>query len=426
MLRNLSAIVLFFGGLVFSSQAGFSSIYIWGDSLSNTTTNNAGSSAKYYYGQRYSNGRTWVEVLAQRQGLGANSISNVNWSYSSNNVSFYGHYSSSFVTDIKSFNPPPGLANKSLFVVWADNADFVGDMTSFGQPNSGTNQTAWTTAINQHLTNHLNFITSLYAKGARTFVAPNAADITVIPQFNNSGAAYRKFVRQQIISFNASYAAMLNQLQASPNFPGLKIVVPDIYSLLNNVLTNAASFGLTNALYDEKYGNGPTCIDATDAYSLGLLNSAALNGPGTNYIFWDYFGSPTAAMGEVIADFVQQYLSPVQLTGVTQINGNDRLDVVNMPVGLNGFVDGNTNLSPSTWTLATNFNSFTTAQSIFVITPPLPAGFGTGAPTNTGPVDINPGDISTNAVYPPPGTNTFFNVAAQFYRLRFPYAWNWP
>jgi phospholipase/lecithinase/hemolysin len=418
-IRQIAALASFFGGLIFSAHATFSSIYIFGDSLSATATNNAtGAYKTNYYGGtlRYSNGRTWVEVLAQRQGLGANSITNVNWAYSSNNLSFYGNFSALLVTNVNRFSPPANATN-CLFVLWVDNADFVGDISAI----TGTDQAAWINAVNQHLANHFSIITNLYAKGCRTLVAPNAADITTIPEFNNSGTAYCTFVRRQITSFNASYATMLQQICASS--PGLTIYNPDIFSLLNNVLTNAASYGLTNALYDQGNGAGPQPIDAIDAYYYGLINSAALNGPGTNYIFWDGLGDPTAAMGEVIADFAQQCISPVQFSAIKQVNGSNRLDVVNMPVGLAGFVENSTNPVPGSWTSVTNFTSLTSAQSIFIPTPPLPAGFGSGLTNISGGVgDINPNDPSTNA----PGTNSFFNSAGQFYRLRFPYSWNWP
>lgn len=429
--RQFVALALFFGGLLFSAHAGFSSIYVWGDSLSATATNGVMGTAttNYYYGTRYSNGRTWVEVLAQRQGLVANSITNPIWDYSSNNVSYYGHYSTSFAADLTHFNPATYPTN-SLFVVWVNNADFVGDMLAggVGEPSSqnhgGTNVANWAAVINQHLAYHSNFIAALYAKGCRSLVAPNAADVTTIPYFNNtSTAAWRAFVRQQIVNFNSSYAAMLKQLAATQTNAGvLTICNPDIFSLLNNVLTNAASYGLTNALFDQGNGFGPQPIDAIDAYSDGLINSAALNGPGANYIFWDDT-NPTAAMEEVIADVAQQCMSPVQFSRLKQVNGSNRLDVVNMPVGLGGFVDNSTNPVPGSWTLGiTNFTGLTSAQSIFIPTPPLPDGFGSGgAFGGGGGGSIDPNNPGTNA----PGTNTF-STASQFYRLRFPYAWNWP
>lgn len=389
-LQRFIAIALFVGGLVCSARAGFSSIYVFGDSLSATATNKAtGILTNYYYGGtlRYSNGRTWVEVLAQRQGLGANSITNVNWTYSSNNLSFYGNFSALLVTNVNGFSPPANATN-CLFVLWVCNADFVGDIGAFPPNNKNwTNQTQWTTAINQHLTNHFSIITNLYAKGCRTLVAPNAADVTTVPEYNNDGTAYRAFVRQQTTNFNASYATMLQQIRASS--PGLTIYNPDIFSLLNNVLTNAASYGLTNALYDAGVGTGPQSIDVVDAAfsPINMLANANVNGPGTNYIFWDPLGDPTAAMGEVIADFAQQYLSPVQFSALKQANGSNRLDVVNMPIGLtNGFVLSATNLTQKNWLTNASFTTLTTPQSLFV---------------------------------PVAG-------AQQFYRLQFPWQWSWP
>jgi phospholipase/lecithinase/hemolysin len=375
-----------------SAHASFSSIYIFGDSTSTTTTNIAGP-PQYYYGQRYSNGRCWVEVFAQEQGLTNNywystnsmdgvsytnlSASSTNWSYSSNNLSFYGQYSPILVTNVNNFVAPPNVSN-CLFVVWVDDADFVGDMQTFGGLNDmshGTNLTLWTNAVNSHLTNHFTAITNLYAKGVRTLVAPNAVDITEIPEFNTFAAANRAFVRQQIIDFNTAYVAMLNQIET--NSPGLKIYVPDIFSLLDNILTNAAAYGLSNVLYEGQ------SIDAIDAYGYGILSNLDLNGPGTNYIFWDS-SSATAKFHAAIAETVQQTLSPVQISRITSLNGSNQLDMANVPVGQNGFVNGSTNLV--NWASVTNINSTNATETIF-----LPA---------SGPL--------------------------QFYQLSFPFFWSWP
>jgi len=268
-------------------------------------------------------------------------------------------------------------------VVWVCDADFVGDMNDpnvgnpITAPQNGTNIAAWTSAINQHLTNHFIAITNLYAKGCRTLIAPNAADVTAVPEFNTSSANYRAFVRQRIISFNTNYVAMLKQIVASN--ASLIIYIPDMFGLLENALTNAASYGLTNALY-----NGAS-IDAIDAYGYGLLPNANLNGPGTNYIFWDRT-DPTAKFAEVTADVVQQLISPVRITNVAMLEDDGQLGVASLPIGLNGFVDGCTNLATPNWTAQASFNSTNATQTIsFPVSGPL-----------------------------------------WFYRLRFPYAWSWP
>ena len=399
MKKSCIWMILLLGSVVFSTASAFNSLYVFGDGIC-TTTNNP-SPGKAYYGKRYCNGRSWVEVLAQRQGIG---ISN-NWSY-------FGQDCSNLVANVASFKAPADVAN-DLFVVWANDADFVGFMNKNAlNPFDATTLPQWTNVMNLSLTNHFRAVTNLYAKGVRTLIMPNAVDIMKIPLYNVGTTNDRNFVRQRIISYNSAFTATLNQARAK--YRDLTIYVPDIFSLLDNVITNAAYYGLTNATL----AGQP--IDATD-----FLPNYGTNGPGTNFIFWDYMNI-TAQMQEVLADTVQQIISPVQVGGLTQINGSNRLDLVNVPVGLNGFLEGCTNLAAASWSTVTNFNSAATAQAIFVVTPPLPANFGAsgsgGSGGSGGPPMPGSGSGSTTVT----DTNSYVNSAAQFYRLRFPYAWNWP
>jgi phospholipase/lecithinase/hemolysin len=360
---------LLFGSAVVSAQTAFTSLYIFGDGVSTTTNNTSGLTN--YYGKRYSNGRVWVELLAQQQGLGANSITNVNWSNSTNNWSFYRDFSPLLVTNVNHFTAPSDAAT-ALFVVWVNDADFVGYM---GTIYPSTNIVTWTNAINQSLTNHWNIITNLYyAKGARTLIMPNAVDITEIPQYNNYPAATKSFIRQRIVGFNTAFTALLNQ--AGTSLPGIMIYEPDFFALLDNVLTNAAAYGLTNALY-----NG----QSIDAYDDPSLANKSINGPGTNYIFWDY-DDPTAKLHAVLADITQQLISPVQISNITALNGSNQLVVANVPIGQIGLVLGCTNLAMPSWTTNVTFVSSNTTQTVYV--------------TNSGP--------------------------QWFYQLQFPYSWTWP
>jgi len=380
--------ILLFGLAVCPAQAAFSNLYIFGDGVS-TTTNNP-SAGQYYYGLRRSNGRVWVELLAQQLNLTNNywysnnisnhlsytnlSASSTNWSYSSNNWSFYGDYSPILLTNINSFTAPSDASN-ALFIVWVNDADFVNDM---GTIYPSTNIVTWTNAINQSISNHFKAITNLYyAKGARTLIMPNAVDITEIPKYDSliiTSPAVRNFIRQQIINFNIAFSTMLSNAMVS--YPSLKIYEPDFFSLLDNVLTNAAAYGLTNAL------SGGVSIDALDDSS---LNNKSLNGPGTNYIFWDQV-DPTAKFHEVLADIAQQLISQPRISQITALNGSNRLDMANVPVGLNGLVLGRTNFALGNWTTNATFNSTNTTQPVFV-TPAGPQGF---------------------------------------YRLKFPFSWTWP
>jgi len=348
-------ILLLFGLVGFPAQAAFTSLYVFGDGVSTTTNNLSGGS--WYYGHRYSNGRVWVEVLAQRQGLTYES--NKNWSY-------FGHYSSDLLANINRFAPTN--ANTALFAIWVISADFVDYVATYT-----TNETAaWTSAINRSVTNHWQAITNLYAKGARTLVMPNAVDLMKIPAYVYSPSANKSFVRQKIIDFNTAFAGMLNQARLS--FTNITIYQPDLFTLLDNLVTNSASYGLTNALLA---GESVAALDDP------LLTDYSLNGPGTNHIFWDDL-DPTAKAHAVLADFVQQVISPVQISKIASLTSSNRLDVANIPIGLDGFVDASTNFV--NWTQAQSFSSTNTPQTVLV-----PA-----------------------------------SEPRQFYRLRFPFAWSWP
>jgi hypothetical protein len=75
----------------------------------------------------------------------------------------------------------------------------------------------------------------------------------------------------------------------------------------------------------------------------------------------------------------------VTFTGMTALGGSNQLDVINIPIGRNGVVEGSTNLV--NWSFVQNVNTNSATQSIFVAQPADPQ---------------------------------------YFYRLRFPFAWTWP
>jgi phospholipase/lecithinase/hemolysin len=388
-LFQFSVVILLFGS-VLSTRAAFTSLYVFGDALSTTTNNSAAN--QYYYGNRYSNGRVWVEVLAQRQGIPVA----MNWSYFDCN-------SSNLVKNVNNFNISPSAAANALVVVWVNNSDlFDAVMTA---PN--TNQSTWTAIINRGQTNQLQAITTLYNKGVRTLVMPNSVDVGKVPYFylnNPNFGATAPFIRQECIAYNVAFSNTLNLARAA--CPGLAIYRPNFFGLLDNVISNTAFYGLTNA-FDK---NGAS-IDAMDAINYGFPK-AATNGFGSNFVFWDYL-DPSARFHAIIADVAQQIISPVQIGQITAFAGSNRLDIANAPIGLNGFVESCTNLALANWAPLTNFSSINTAQSLFAPTP--------SSPTNVSskfvpePKDIAPGPGGTVVV-----------TALQFYRLHFPYTWVWP
>jgi outer membrane lipase/esterase len=338
----------------FSVTAAYTSFYVFGDGVCTTTNHHNPSLTNYYYGGRYSNGRTWIEVLAQRQGLSY--LPERNWSY-------FGHYSRNLVTNVTLLTAPPD-AGTSLFVIWVNNADFVDILADPLISYTSNNIAKWTNAMNASVSNHLTAVQTLYAKGVRTIVMPRAVDVTKAPYYD-FGGNNESFVRQRIMDYNQTFTNRL--LQLSQALSDLTIVIPDSFRLFDNLIQTPSTYGLTNVT----------------SYALLELPEQPLWGAGTNFLFWDYL-HPTAKVHEVVADTAQALLSRSRMAGMSVLDGDCDMRLVNLPIGLNGFVDGSTNLL--NWTPLTSFESTNSTQSVLV-----------------------------------PATQPAWS-----YRLRFPFAWSWP
>jgi phospholipase/lecithinase/hemolysin len=334
--------LLLFWSAVIPAQAAFTSFYVFGDGLS--TASNNSPVGPYFYGDRWSNGRVWVEVLAQRQGLAFNP---------SNNISFFGNTSTNLVSEVNTFSPP-AIASNALVVIWVNNADLYYPATDYPPTSAGFNA-----AINQSQTNHYKAITNLYAKGIRTLIMPNAVDISSIPAFN-AYTSYTNLFHQSASNYNAAFSATLHRIRTNSNYAGLTIYVPDFFALLTNLLAHPANYGVTNALF------GGVSIDAL--YMLGT--PSLTNGPGTNYVFWDA-QDPTAMVHMWMANTAQQLLSPARFSKITALNSSNRLELANVPIGQNGQVLGCTNLAMPSWKTNGTFVGTNTTQYVCV--------------TNTGP-----------------------------------------
>lgn len=315
------------------ASAAFSSIYVLGDGVCTTTA--SPSPPSLFYGNRFCNGRVWVEVLAQRQGLTLPT---------SQNQSYFGHTSTNLLALVSghSFTLPPAATNW-LFVVWVCDADFVGDIE-----NVPFNSSTWDKYVNASLTNHFRAVTNLYAKGARTVIMPNAVDITMVPNYYER--PNKAFIRQKVINFNTGLAsAVASQIKAK--CPLITLYIPDFFALFDSMLATPATYGLSNP--------SPGC------YAIGDGHTSLSSGPGVSYIFWDDT-DPTAKAQAIMADVAQQMISPATFSRVTTQGASLRLDVVNLPVGLSGSVESRSQAGAGAWSPVASFNSTNLTQALYV------------------------------------------------------------
>jgi phospholipase/lecithinase/hemolysin len=345
------------------ASAGFSSIYVFGDGVSNTNNVPTSGGATNYHGDRFCNGRVFVEVLSDWQGVTFDDTKN---------KSNFGNDSSVLLTNVNNLDlsafTQQQVAN-FLFIVWANNADFVDFAGVIDTPYG--DEVPWDASISQSLSNHVAAVTTLYNKGARKIVMPNAVDIMRTPFYNDFDEDDRLFVRQQIDGidgiggYNRQFKAAMTGAMIGK--PGLQIFLPDTFAFFEQVLGNPESFGMVNP--------APLNVGGLDAGNL------TLQGPGAQYVFWDEF-HPTAKFQMHLAAFIQQIISPVKVNSISLSGGNVHLQLENIPLGRAGVVLGSPNLQ-APWS--------------------EDAVIGT-----TNPV-----------VFPASG-------AKRFYRAAFPVVWTWP
>ncbi len=360
-LRVLLALLLVV--LPMQRTAAFSALYVFGDGVCTTTDNISGAS--YFYGNRYCNGRVWVEVLAQWQGLAYDSAKN---------KSYFGHYSTALKTNVNSFVAPPNAAT-SLFIVWCNNADFVKITSDLPPPYTLPGPSAqWTTRMNQSIEDHKTAISTLYSKGARTIIMPKAVNITKTPSLSGMAANSKEYVRLRTIEYNAAFEAGMITLAGTK--PGLKIYFPDTYSLVEQALVTPAAYGLTNtADYALSVGANQVAVGPTS--------------PGSNYLFWDDV-HPSARFQMYLADLAQKMISPVNVNSISRSGNTSQITIANIPLGRQGIVESSSNLQPP-WN-----------QDVTFMQP-----FSAGGSTT--------GSVNASSTAP-----------SRFYRVSFPVVWTWP
>lgn len=352
--------------------ASFSSIYVFGDGVSTTTTNlppiNAPSSVLYYQNTNC-NGRVWVEVMSQWHGLAYDV---------SKNVSYFGQESVALLENVNSAGTFTDGATALVFV-WCNNADFVEFyQAGNGPPYLPGDIPEWTTFNNASITRHTQAITTLYNKGVRNLVMPNAVNIPATPDFIFPNNSDYEFFRDRIIEYNTSFENTIKAHAAT--LPGLLVHRPNTYAFFEQVRENPSAYGLINPPGDP----GTKTSNAIDSEE-----DLSFTGPGAQYIFWDYL-HPTAKFQMQLAEFFQQIVSPIKITSITRPGSNTQITVANVPLGRAGEVQGSAALMPP-W------------QTDASISVPFTVG----------------GSTTSSVTFPAGGTK-------RFYRVGFPVVWTWP
>lgn len=255
---GLATLLLITAFALFAGRANaYSQIVAFGDSLSDDGNFFAltGQPPAPYFNGRFSNGPVWVETLAGNLGVGLDDRAVGGAATGTTNVNGVG----GGITD--QFNAYLGgtVDTNALHTVWGGANDFL----SLGPTDDPL------VALSSAVTNILNGVGGLLAAGVpgQNILVLNLPDLGITPRSLGSpdggtGATVISGIFNGQLTFNLANV-----------FPGSGIMELDVFTLLNDILANPASIGLTNTT--------EACFDA-DA-----LPAPTLCGNPAQYAFWD-------------------------------------------------------------------------------------------------------------------------------------------
>lgn len=264
-----------------------------------------------YVNGRFSNGPTWVELLARTPMNGFLPLAPVNNAVSTN-FAFGGARTDALVAN------PPGtgtqigayfarggsFGNGTIATLWGG-ANDIFQTIPVAAGNPATAQAVMQAASVAAATNIGTQAGQLAAAGAQTIVVLNLPDFSALPQFAGGPAA--QLAGFSSGAFNTALTTSLGVVAAGA--PGTNLVSVDVASVFSALQANPASFGFTDAR--------SSCI----ATAACVGNPAARDG----FAFWDGV-HPTAAGHRLVAAVVGQYLNAPVLAGVYASLGETALE----------------------------------------------------------------------------------------------------
>jgi outer membrane lipase/esterase len=201
----------------------FSRIVVFGDSLSDT--GNAG---------RFSNGRVWVEFLADQYGfaLKPSRMGGSNYAVGGARLD-PGSGSNSLPAQVAAYlranSPEPG----TLYIIYGGGNDLL---AAVGHPHAQSMVDTAVTALQ-------GIVNDLAARGARDILVPNLPDVGITPAIRGQG---RRAVEDATLLTNRFNTRVEAVLEARTHDPSLRVHRLDVHALGERVRSDSASLGFTN------------------------------------------------------------------------------------------------------------------------------------------------------------------------------------
>ena len=279
---------------------GFSSVYAFGDSLSDAGNISAASlgtlPAAPYSDGRFTNGNVWVQDLSQNLGLppvAPSLLGGTDYAYGgaeTGPTAAHVTNPSDLPSQLAQFvaNVPAPSAN-ALYTVWAGSNDVL-DIANSTETPAQQQQT-----VQQAATNETAVIDGLIAHGAKDLVVMGVPDLGQTP-YEAARPATQATSSALAQGFNADLGSALQAIMASG---AASIDYVNTYGLLDTAAANPAAYGFSNVTQPVWTGNFTSSSSGTLA-----ATGAAQNG----YLFFDDL-HPTAAGHALLASAVTQTLT---------------------------------------------------------------------------------------------------------------------
>jgi len=300
----LLLVILLLGPSVATADPFYSSMFVFGDSLSdggNAFLRTGGLYPPPPYAQRISNGPVAVEYLAALLGIpltpslaggtnyavggaattqvpipgggGATTDNYATIEYPAVAPLFEG---TGIEAQVAAFAaaPPAFDPATALFVVWGGPNDL------FINPSAAT--------VSAAVSAMLSHVVGLYGIGARNFLVPNMADLALAPFASALPPEERAGLHELSLGYNAGLAGALGSLAL---LPAINITPFNTFGFHNAIVANPAAYGLTNVT--------DPCFDPM----LGLCGSP------DEYLYWDG-AHPTTRAHELLGGEFAAALEP--------------------------------------------------------------------------------------------------------------------
>lgn len=255
----------------FSAAAiSYSSVVSFGDSLSDpgnayAITRNPDGTAFFPptppYAQRFSNGKTAVEYLADHFGIatvpaysgaaGGNNFAvggaltgNGNFNFLVNspnglqtNPAYAALATTGISQQIAQYNPAGSNPASTLYTLWGGPNDFF---LGFAQAGAGL-PVDFSTVVSSAVTNMNGNIGALVAKGARSILIPNMPDLGLTPFALSQGASFAQQASALTDAYNAGLDAVINGYRTALAPAGVKLFSFDVAEFMRDAVSHPPS-----------------------------------------------------------------------------------------------------------------------------------------------------------------------------------------